>query len=78
TIAIMLACEKDSITKAFAESNNSKELIIFPYNFKGKSCFRVIWGYYNSKGEAEEAFNSIPKVFKDSGAKVVPFETMKP
>ncbi len=77
TIAIMLACEKDTITKAFAESNNSKDLLIFPYSFKGKNCFRVLWGYYRSREEAETAFNSIPKVFKDSGAKVVGFETMK-
>lgn len=78
TIAIMLACEKDSISKALVESNNSKDLIIFPYNFKGRNCFRVIWGYYRTRQEAENAFANIPKVFKDSGAKVVGFETMKP
>ncbi|NMC00025.1 MAG: hypothetical protein GYA35_07070, partial [Thermoanaerobaculaceae bacterium] len=78
TIAIMLACEKDSIAKAFASTNNSKDLIIFPYNYKGRNCFRVIWGYFKTREEAEEAFGKIPKEFKDSGAKVVGFETMKP
>jgi len=78
TIAVMLACEKDSIGKALAETNNSKDLIIFPYNYKGRNCFRVIWGYYQTRGEAEEAFKKIPQEFRDSGAKVVGFETMKP
>lgn len=76
TIAIMLACERDSIAKALAESNNSRELIIFPYNFKGRNCFRVIWGYYIKREEAENAFKTLPSVFKDSGAKVVSFEKM--
>ena len=76
TIAIMLACERDSIAKALAESNNTRVLIIFPYNFKGRNCFRVIWGYYNKREEAENAFKGLPTVFKDSGAKVVSFEKM--
>lgn len=78
TIALMIACEKESIQKGFAGSGESKDFIIFPYNFKGRKCYRVVWGYYKTKGEAESAFASLPALFKDSGAKIVPFDSMRP
>jgi septal ring-binding cell division protein DamX len=74
----MIACEKETVQKGFAESGNSKDFIIFPHNFKGRSCFRIIWGYYPAKQDAENAYKGLPAMFRDSGAKIVPFDSMKP
>ena len=78
TIALMIACEKDSITKALSELKSPDKLIIFPHNFKGRDCFRVLYGYYNSKEEAQKEFSTLPPDLQASGAKVIPFEKMKP
>lgn len=78
TIALMIACERDTITKALNESGNSKMLIIFPFTFKGRNCFRVLWGYYRSKEEAEKDYYNIPETFRNAGAKVVSFSTVRP
>lgn len=76
TVVIMLACESESITKALSEFKNPNEMIILPYNYKGRSCFRVLYGHFKTKEEAEKAFESIPESFKVAGAKVFPFEKM--
>ncbi len=78
TIALMIACEKDTIRKSIEGAGAGNEIIIFPHNFKGRGCFRVIWGWYATKGEAESAFAKLPSMFRDSGARIVPFESMKP
>lgn len=78
TIALMIACEKETIEKSYAGAGQSPDFIIFPHNFKGRGCYRVIWGYYQTKGEAEAAFSKLPELFKSSGAKIVSFDSMKP
>jgi len=78
TIALMIACEKETLQKSFAGSGESDDFIIFPHNFKGRSCYRVVWGYFTSRAEAEAAYSKLPSMFKDSGAKIVPFDSMKP
>jgi hypothetical protein len=78
TIALMIACETETVQKSFAEAGGSREFIIFPHNFKGRNCYRVVWGYYSSRQDADAAFSKLPGLFKDSGARIVPFESMKP
>ncbi len=78
TIALMIACEKDTIRKSLEGAGDQNQMVIFPHNFKGRGCFRVIWGWYATKSEAESAFAKLPAMFRDSGARVVPFESMRP
>lgn len=78
TIALMIACETETIQKSYAGSGQPAEFIIFPHSFKGRGCYRVIWGYYQTRGEAEAAYSKLPDIFKSSGAKIVTFDSMKP
>ena len=40
------------------------ELFILPVTFQGKSCYRLCWGAYDSRAEADAARASVPDYFR--------------
>ena len=49
--------------------DNSPELLILPVSYKGRSCYRLCWGLYDSEGRAEAAVATVPAYFREGGAK---------
>jgi hypothetical protein len=73
SIQILVACSTETIQKA-NESAGAQELYILPVNFKGRSCYRLCWGFYETEEEAAAALRALPEYFRKGGAtpRVVP------
>jgi hypothetical protein len=79
SIQILVACSNETVVKA-VQNVSSPELFILPVNFKGRDCYRICWGTFDSQGRAESAMGSVPSYFREGGAtpKVVPSATLLP
>ena len=64
TINVEVACQTETVAKGLAAAGSSPEYIILPYDLKGRSCFRVIWGHYADRASAEKALKELPAFFK--------------
>ena len=54
--------------------------MVIPYRFKGRSCYRVIWGTFATRSEAEAALKKLPAHFLGDAnpPKVRPWSEVKP
>jgi hypothetical protein len=79
SVQILVACSSETVQKAF-DSVPSTELYILPVNFRGRDCYRLCWGLYESEARASSALRSLPEYFRKGGAapKVVPTAGMLP
>ncbi|HPR63787.1 MAG TPA: hypothetical protein PK014_06155 [Thermoanaerobaculia bacterium] len=64
TIQLMIACVEDSIREAEATDPENSHVWYVPYDFKGRDCFKVFWGTYNSQSQAESSRNTVPAIFR--------------
>jgi len=60
---LLTACAPDTIAKA-VQAVTADELFILPVTFQGKSCYRLCWGAYDSRAEADAARASVPDYFR--------------
>ena len=67
SIQLLVACSEETLSKA-AQNVASRELFIVPVEYKGRSCYRVCWGIYDSESAARGAVSSIPEYFHKGGA----------
>jgi hypothetical protein len=58
TVQFELVCQTSSVTKAIQAGGSNVWFI--PISFKGQGCYRVFWGHYQTKAEAEQALEQIP------------------
>ena len=74
SVQLLVACSEETVGKALANAS-APELLILPVNYKGKSCYRLCWGLYDSEGRASSAMTSVPAYFREGGAKPKVFPT---
>jgi hypothetical protein len=67
SIQLELACEDATLEKAFAADPGKGHLWISPYAFRGRRCYRVLWGRFADLGAARSARGSVPAVFSRDG-----------
>jgi septal ring-binding cell division protein DamX len=67
TAQLLTACSPDNVQKA--ASAGGSELFILPVSVKGQSCYRVCWGLFDGRTEAERALASLPSYFRQSGVR---------
>ena len=58
TVQFELVCQTSSVTKAIQAGGGSVWFI--PISYKGQGCYRVFWGHYATKAEAQKALAEIP------------------
>jgi hypothetical protein len=46
----------------------SDDLFILPVDYKGRACYRMCWGVYDSRQGAETALAALPTYFRQGGA----------
>ncbi len=63
THQLLTACAPETIAKA-VQAVPSDELFILPVTFQGRSCFRLVWGVYDSRQDAEAGRASVPDYFR--------------
>ena len=67
TLQTMIACEAETVRKARAGTRPDAGLFVLPIAMKGRGCFRVMWGVFETRSEAEAARADLPKYFVSSG-----------
>jgi septal ring-binding cell division protein DamX len=67
SIQLELACEDSTLEKAFAADPGRSHIWIAPYAFRGRRCYRVLWGRFADIGAARTARGSVPAVFSRDG-----------
>lgn len=68
SVQLLVACSEETVGKALANASGP-DLLILPVNYKGKSCYRLCWGLYDSEGRATAAMGAVPAYFREGGAK---------
>ncbi len=72
-IDVEVACQPETIQKDFAESGGDHRYMILPYDLHGRACFRVLWGLYKTRAEAEQALKAMPPFFlQNASPRVAP------
>ncbi|HEV7922044.1 MAG TPA: DUF4388 domain-containing protein [Thermoanaerobaculia bacterium] len=69
TIQFELVCEPASIGKALKAGGGSVWFI--PTSYRGRSCYRVFWGRYDTKAAADQAVGQIPASLREGAAVVI-------
>jgi hypothetical protein len=74
TIQVEIACQAKTVMEALSLFGASSPVYVVPLNFKGQSCYRVLYGTYKSQAQAENDRASLPQEFlqQPSPPKVIP------
>ena len=60
TLALGLYCNEENAGRLVASASDSSEIYVLPTSVEGRSCYRVIWGLYDSREAAERGIPSLP------------------
>jgi hypothetical protein len=66
-IQLELACEESTLHKAFAADPGRRQIWLAPFSYRGRSCYRVLWGKYRDLDSAKAAKSSVPEMFSRDG-----------
>jgi hypothetical protein len=74
TIQIEIACQPGTVMEAFQILNDAPELMVVPLDYKGRACYRVLYGVYSSSETAQRSRSKLPQEFlkQESPAQVIP------
>jgi len=77
SIQLLVACSPQTIEKAL-QNDSSPELFLLPATVAGKSCHRLMRGFYATPAEAAKAASTLPAYYAAEGAraKAVPLKSV--
>lgn len=58
TVQFELVCETTSITRALSEGGDKAWFV--PISYRGRPCYRVFWGRFDTSAEAINATKTMP------------------
>jgi septal ring-binding cell division protein DamX len=67
TLQMMIACEAETVHKARLGTRPATGLFVTATTVRDRSCYRVLWGLYGTRAEAESAAESPPAYFTAAG-----------
>jgi len=70
TVQIQILCEPANVGKTMKDGGSNVWFV--PQSIGARSCYRVFWGHYNTREEAQRALASIPAAVRDRSAAVKP------
>jgi septal ring-binding cell division protein DamX len=65
TIQLEIACQPETLRKAFAQPRAREEMWIVPFSHQGRSCYRVLWGRFHNREAAHSALAGVPRGFSE-------------
>ena len=68
SVQLLVACAPATIEKAL-QNDPSPEVFILPATISGKSCHRLMRGFFKTQPEAVEALSALPPYYRAEGAK---------
>ena len=72
TIAVGVFCDTSNLSRVVQNSGGSKQLLVLSFDNKGRSCYRVLWGIFDSRAEAQVAIASVPASVRARDSAPVP------
>ncbi len=69
TVQIQILCDASNVEKLMRSGG---EVWFVPQTIGARSCYRVFWGRYNTRDQAQEAVAQIPAGIRDQNAAVKP------
>jgi septal ring-binding cell division protein DamX len=66
-VQLELACELETLQKAWNWDKPSGTIWLLTTSYRGRTCFRVLWGRYGSLAQAREARSRVPEFFTAPG-----------
>ena len=72
TIAVGVFCDTSNLSRVVKNSGGSKQLLVLSFDNKGRSCYRVFWGIFDSRAEAQRAIASVPASVRARDSAPVP------
>jgi hypothetical protein len=70
TVQIQILCDPGNLEKAIREGG--EQVWFVPQTIGARSCYRVFWGHFNSRNDAQQALAQIPSNLRDSNSAVKP------
>ena len=70
TVQFAIVCEPSNVTKAL-RSSGGPDVWFTPITLKERSCFRMFWGRFGNRQEAETAMGRLPGELRESRPAVV-------
>ena len=64
-IQLQLDCEVASVARAWEEDPGHTRIWLLPAVFRGRPCFRVLWGRFPSRSSARAGLATVPKAYRD-------------
>jgi hypothetical protein len=61
-----------NVDRAFKKSGSSDRIIVLPYQYKGRSCYRVFWGLFDSQEAAQRGVAAVPAAIRAPESTPVP------
>ncbi|MEO8359464.1 MAG: DUF4388 domain-containing protein [Vicinamibacteria bacterium] len=68
SIQVLVACSPQTIEKAL-QNDPSRDLYILPATIGGKSCYRLMRGFFKTQAEGTSSVSSLPAYYVTEGAK---------
>ena len=78
TIAVGVFCDTGNVDRVVNNSGGSEELIILAFDNQGRTCYRIFWGIFDSRAEAERAVGSVPAGVRARDSAPVPIDRVLP
>ena len=69
TVQFELVCQTSSVTKAIQAGGVN--VCFIPISYKGQGCYRVFWGHYTTKAEAQKGLEEIPAALRSESKPAV-------
>jgi len=70
TVQVQILCDPANLTKAM--SSGGEQVWFVPQQIGSRSCYRVFWGHFNTREEAQRALAAVPADVRDPSAAVKP------
>lgn len=71
TIAVGLYCNQENAGRIVDSAGGSDEIYVLPASVQGRSCYRIVWGLFDSPEAAERGLGSLPGGVRGGDAAVV-------
>ena len=70
TVQVQILCDPANVEKAMRQGGDSVWFV--PQTIKGRSCYRMFWGRFETRDEASKAMSNVPAALRDPNAAVKP------
>ena len=64
SLQLEIVCQDSSVREGFGQASGRSEYFILPFTYRGRPCYRVLWGVYDSRAEAQRAAAGVPAFFR--------------